>query len=79
MDLVLQLSMSFFGKAFKQAADKTGSKAELEFFDANIIQLSVEDTIKIKSNEIILIVFLKSPRIKSNIGIRLNNVISRLN
>ena len=28
---------SFFGKAFEQAADKTGSKAELEFFDTNII------------------------------------------
>ncbi|XP_037802078.1 cell division control protein 45 homolog [Penaeus monodon] len=37
---------NFFGKAFEQAADKTGSKAELEFFDTNIIRLSVDDRSK---------------------------------
>ncbi|KAG7169539.1 Cell division control protein 45-like [Homarus americanus] len=37
---------NFFGKAFEQAANKTGSKAELEFFDTNIIRLSVDDRSK---------------------------------
>lgn len=37
---------NFFGKAFEQAAEKTGSKAELEFFDTNIIRLSVDDRSK---------------------------------
>ncbi|KAK3866365.1 hypothetical protein Pcinc_028098 [Petrolisthes cinctipes] len=37
---------NFFGKAFEQAAEKTASRAELEFFDTNIIRLSVDDRSK---------------------------------
>ncbi|XP_068210074.1 cell division control protein 45 homolog [Palaemon carinicauda] len=37
---------NFFGKAFEQAAEKTASKSELEYFDTNIMRLSVEDRSK---------------------------------
>ncbi|XP_066947655.1 cell division control protein 45 homolog isoform X2 [Macrobrachium rosenbergii] len=37
---------NFFGKAFEQAAEKTASKSELEFFDTNVMRLSVDDRSK---------------------------------
>lgn len=37
---------NFFGKAFEQAAMKTGARATMEYFDTNIIRLGVEDRSK---------------------------------
>ena len=37
---------NFFGKAFEQAAERTGSRVELDYFDASIIRLHSEDRAK---------------------------------
>ncbi|KAG0711761.1 Cell division control protein 45 [Chionoecetes opilio] len=37
---------NLLGKAFEQAAEKTSAKADLDFFDTNVIRLSVEDRSK---------------------------------
>lgn len=33
--LILKFVFSFFGKAFEQAAEKTNSQVELEYFDSS--------------------------------------------
>ncbi|KAL7645415.1 UNVERIFIED_CONTAM: hypothetical protein RMT77_003801 [Armadillidium vulgare] len=43
---VIEGNKNFFGKAFEQAATKTNSKADLDFFDTNIIRLCVSDRSK---------------------------------
>ncbi|XP_054283737.1 cell division control protein 45 homolog isoform X1 [Macrosteles quadrilineatus] len=37
---------NFFGKAFEQAAEKTNSQVELEYFDSSVMRMKVEDRAK---------------------------------
>ncbi|XP_063888720.1 cell division control protein 45 homolog isoform X2 [Scylla paramamosain] len=37
---------NLLGKAFEQAAEKTNAKADLDYFDTNVVRLSVEDRSK---------------------------------